>query len=160
MSSLAAKSRSWHEHETSVLQLWAKQTCNNSDFLQGCFVESQHCPAFESHDPASHGLTEPDIPADFTRFWSIYFFPKDKWLSLSLFGFANEIFHCADWQKEKNKCPVPTQILPNQREVTCSLCFTVCAIWKVSVLHSVKCLFTSCIFNAPFFASPLFSTIM
>lgn len=36
-------------------------------------LESQHCPAFWRHDLTSHGLTEPDVPTDFTCFLQYLF---------------------------------------------------------------------------------------
>lgn len=65
--------------------------------------------------PALSSVWEPwsSIPwPDWTRYscW-LYLFLKYLFLSkgqmtlLPLFGFASEIFHCANWQKEKNQVP-------------------------------------------------------
>lgn len=133
MSSLAANSRSWHEHETSVLQLWAKQICKNSDYLQGCFVESstvQRLRAMIQHPMAWLNqiflLTLPvsEVFISFQR--------TNDSLCRCL-GLQVKYFIVLTGRRKKNKCPVPTQILPNQREVMCSLFYRLCDMKSFSV---------------------------
>lgn len=121
MSPLAVDSRSWHEHETSVLQPWAKQTCCDADCLQDSFG----VPALSSVLETWSDIPWPDWTG--CSYW-LYLFPA---VFISLRSTNGSLWHClgshvkyfivlTSRRKKKTNALCPTQILPNQREVMCS----------------------------------------
>lgn len=110
------------------------------------FEESQQCPAFWRHDPTSRGLTEPDVPTDFTCFLQYLFLSKAQ---MALFDTVWvpmwNISLCWLAEGKKNKCPVPCTDSSKSKGshvlvVFYCLCvlksFSVCILWNAFLHHA------------------------